>query len=185
MTERRKVLSAYVGQVNTPETDALAAVPHIVRGHTGDRAWAVVVTAACPMTAIDRVRSMPDAEFHMLQHVPTETHRFSQLTALQAIGRIVDAAEDDLGYEQRDLLLSLVDRGLDHSREGEVAVIPQAAALVAVRARIDGEEDHPALRSLNGLSTMAHDIRRIVHGTLDETLNLTTGTMGTLSRGAR
>lgn len=59
----RRVLSARVAQKNTPETDAMPQVMHIVSGFYeigGD--WEVRLMAEEPGAAIDKVQSMKDED---------------------------------------------------------------------------------------------------------------------------
>ena len=70
-TVHMKNHQARMGRVqypNTPESDLLPTVPHIVEGDLADgETFAVIVEASDPMTAIDAVNAMGAAEFEALE----------------------------------------------------------------------------------------------------------------------
>lgn len=65
----RKVTSARVAQSNSPESDLLPKVPHIVTGNDldGENPFSVIVEAAEPGAALDAIAVMPQAEFDLLE----------------------------------------------------------------------------------------------------------------------
>lgn len=65
----RRAYCAYVAQPNTPETDALPQVNHIVVVQTPAGDEKVLVSAAEPQSAIDRVKNMPEEEYQTLRRV--------------------------------------------------------------------------------------------------------------------
>ena len=76
MPKNIKTTSASVAQPNTPESDLLPVVDHIVHGtyiETGE-AWSVIVEAEEPLAAMDRVRKMSEDEFEALPKVDEEGH---------------------------------------------------------------------------------------------------------------
>lgn len=72
MKTLRTVTSARTAQRNTPETDAMPTVPHLVTGRDEDGAWVVRVIAEAPDTAIDLVATMTEEEFRPLRQDDTE-----------------------------------------------------------------------------------------------------------------
>jgi|JI9StandDraft_2_1071091.scaffolds.fasta_scaffold203618_4 hypothetical protein len=68
---QRKVVSARVAQSNSPETDAMPQVMHLVSGvsESGEE-WTVKVMSSDPLTAIDEVAVMDEAMFNLLERLP-------------------------------------------------------------------------------------------------------------------
>lgn len=69
-----RVDSAGVAQSNTPETDAMPMVDHLVNGHyiDSDDQWCVRISARDPGDAIDRVNAMTLADFEVLPKVEAD-----------------------------------------------------------------------------------------------------------------
>jgi hypothetical protein len=90
--EKRRVIGAHVSFRNTAESDALPEVEHDVTVARDDRTTEVVrLSAACPMTAIERVRMMSAQEY-------------ATLVRLESADTNVDespCAEDVIGWSQR------------------------------------------------------------------------------------
>lgn len=67
----RNPTSGGVAQPNTPETDLLESVQHVVSGTglDGHGSWTVLVYATAPDDAIEKVSTMSDLEFAGLERV--------------------------------------------------------------------------------------------------------------------
>lgn len=70
---QRKVTSARVAQSNTPETDAMPKVMHLVSGvsESGEE-WTVKVLSADPLTAMDEVAAMDEGAFQQLRRASVQ-----------------------------------------------------------------------------------------------------------------
>ena len=67
----RTATSGGVAQPNTPETDLLESVQHVVSGTglDGHGSWTVLVYAAAPDDAMEKVSTMSELEFAGLERV--------------------------------------------------------------------------------------------------------------------
>lgn len=74
MPKNIRAHSASVAQPNTPESDLLPVVEHIVNGTYIDTKlpWSVIVEAAEPGDAMDRIHAMTKDEFEALPKVDKE-----------------------------------------------------------------------------------------------------------------
>jgi len=82
MKTLRTVTSARTAQRNTPETDEMPEVPHLVTGHDASGPWVVRIMAEAPDTALDIVSTMPEEDFKLLPRVEDP-----DVTRLLAAGR--------------------------------------------------------------------------------------------------
>ena len=70
--EKTRVVGAHVSRPNTPESDGLPEVEHDVAVALSSRSTEIVrVFAACPMAAIEKVRTMSAIEYSTL-HRPRQ-----------------------------------------------------------------------------------------------------------------
>lgn len=146
MPKNIKTTSACVARPNTPESDLLPMIDHIVHGIYAEtqKAWSVIVSAEEPLTAMDRVKEMSEDEFEALPKVDEDGRLLKRKNAA-AIQNILVSVHPGSACGSADFNI-----GCMAASESRAKLVRELDAWVGPVVVIDGGlsnelKDYPAL----------------------------------------